>query len=144
VLWGLYYGVLIALERLFFRRVLERLPRVVQHGVLLFLVMVGWALFYFTDFSRLTTFFSLAFGSLGAPLWNAEVASRISSHAFWLVLVVVCCLPLGPGRGWLRRAVQRAPASVDVLQGLATVALTLLATAMLVGKSYNPFLYFRF
>jgi len=144
VLWGLYYGVLIALERLFVRRVLERLPRAVQHGVLLFLVMVGWALFYFTDFSRLTTFFSLAFGALGAPFWNAEVASRISSHAFWLGLVVVCCLPWAPARGWVRGAGQRAPVLVEVLQGLATVALTLLATAMLVGKSYNPFLYFRF
>ena len=56
MLWGLYFGVWIALERLFIERLLSVLPNVMSHFYLMMIVTLGWALFYFTDFSRLTTF----------------------------------------------------------------------------------------
>jgi alginate O-acetyltransferase complex protein AlgI len=143
VLWGLYYGVLIALERLFLKRVIDVLPRVVQHGLLLFEVMFGWALFYFTDFARLRAFLALAFGVSGAPLVGAQTLERLASHLWWLVIALVLCTPVERLALKLDLS-RRSMVTVDLLRSAAVIAITLLATAMLVGKSYNPFLYFRF
>ncbi len=99
----------LSLERLFLARVLEWLPRVVQHAYLLFVVMVGWALFFFTDLSKLRAFFSLAFGLSGAPLTSASTLERASTHLWWLLLALLLCTPverLGqrlPKEGLLRR-----------------------------------------
>ncbi|MDX2013209.1 MAG: MBOAT family O-acyltransferase [Myxococcaceae bacterium] len=142
VLWGLYYGALIALERWFLGALLSRLPRAAQHLWLLFVVMVGWALFFFTELSRLGAFFTLAFGASGAPGITDAGWTRLFGHAFWLPLALVLCLPL---ERWLFPKSQASTSAVGHLaRGFATAGLTLLATAMLVGRSYNPFLYFRF
>jgi len=141
VLWGLYFAVLIALERLALQRVLNALPRVFGHVYLLFAVVLGWALFYFEDFTRLAAYLRLLFGlgprSVGPDLLGVVVRE----HCLWLVLALVMCLPVVP---WLRA---RAPALTMRLAGavpLINVGALLLATAMLVGKTFNPFLYFRF
>jgi alginate O-acetyltransferase complex protein AlgI len=140
--WGLYYGVLIALERWFLGALLTKVPRVLQHLWLLFVVMVGWALFYFTDVTRLGGFFALAFGATEAPAVTDAGWARLLGHACWLPVALLLCLPV---ERWL---LAKPAASVGVpghlVRAFATAGLTLLATAMLVGRSYNPFLYFRF
>jgi alginate O-acetyltransferase complex protein AlgI len=142
ILWGLYYGVLIALERLFLGRVLDVLPRVLQHLYLMFVVVIGWALFYFTDFARLGAFIAVLFRWHGAALASADVGGVIRAHVCWLALTLAMLLPVGAA---VRRLVVRLP---PTLLGVGLVAfnlaIVLTATAMLVGKSYNPFLYFRF
>jgi alginate O-acetyltransferase complex protein AlgI len=143
MLWGLYFGVLIAVERIFLARLLEKVPRVLQHSYLMFIVIVGWALFYFTDFARLATFLKVAFGAAGAPLAAGDVGGVVIDHAYWLALTVVCCLPLaGPARERLEKVL--GPAVFGTATIVFNVSVLLFATAMLVGKSYNPFLYFRF
>jgi alginate O-acetyltransferase complex protein AlgI len=147
VLWGLYHGTHIALERLFLRRVLERLPRALQHAWLMLVVVVGWALFYFTDSRRLAAFLVAAVGQTGAPLVGTSFASTVQTHVFWLALALLWCTPL-PGRALtaarvvLRRASNVAVDAVVIAS--ADVVLLLFAVALLVGRSYNPFLYFRF
>jgi len=148
LLWGLYYGVLIALERLVLRQLLDRLPAVVRHSYLLAVVVVGWALFYFTDFGRLGAFFVAAAGQSTAPaLGSAGLGTMVAKNVLWLVVAVACCTPW-PGRALFAvRAVirERGGAVVDavVVSALSVVPLAM-ATAMLVGNSYNPFLYVRF
>lgn len=141
VLWGLFYGVLIAAERLFLGALLEKLPRVVQHAWLLFVVMLGWALFFFTDLAKLAGFFVLAFGFSAAPLVGPDTVQLVVTHAFWLLFAIVLCLPV---ERFVFPDTHAHGARVALSRGFATVLLTLLATAMLVGKSYNPFLYYRF
>jgi alginate O-acetyltransferase complex protein AlgI len=136
VLWGLYYGVFIALERLFLGKLLQKLPRVLQHGWLLLVVMLGWALFYFTDLHRLGDFLRALAGHQG---WHAEaVLPVLRAQAFWWVGALLLCTPLAQ---WLRSRLQRGPALVATF---ANAGLLFLCTAMLVGKSYNPFIYYRF
>ena len=143
VLWGLYFAVLIALERLFLRRLLDALPRVVGHLYLLAAVVLGWALFYFDDFGRLGAYLALLFG---AGAWSSPDLGRVvREHVFWLALALALCLPLAPRlRAWLAA---RAPATQAWAAAAAVpfhLGLLALATAMLVGRTYNPFLYFRF
>jgi len=146
MLWGLYYGAFIAIERLVLRRLLEALPRPLQHGYLLSVVVVGWALFYFTDLGRLGTFFGVALGVTQTTLWSSALTTTLLTHAFWLVLAFALCTPL-PTIMLVRlraRLDDVHPVVGATAIAVFNVSLGLMATAMLVGKSYNPFLYFRF
>ncbi len=143
VLWGLYFAVLIALERLLLRRLLDALPRIVGHLYLLAAVVLGWALFYFEDFGRLGAYLGLLFG---AGEWSSpELGRVIREHLFWLALALALCLPLAPRlRAWLAARPPAAQAWAAAAAVPFHLGLLALATAMLVGRTYNPFLYFRF
>ncbi len=144
ILWGLYYGVLVALEKLFLQRVLKKIPVVFSHLYLLFITAIGWVLFYFTDLNRLGKFLRILFG--GAPLWDSRVEIALLNNLFWLVLAMVFCMPVVK---WIKVFVsqwlEKEHLSAALLCQTAANALLLTAsTAMLVGQSYNPFLYYRF
>lgn len=146
ILWGLYFGILIGLERLFLKKFLDTLPRIVSHCYLLFAVMMGWALFYFTDLYRLGEFLKLLFGGGNHVAWNLEISLSLKEHMFWLIIALVLCTPvylLAYKKGY-EKLEQRSQSMGQVLLTLANILLLMGSTAMLVGKSYNPFLYFRF
>jgi alginate O-acetyltransferase complex protein AlgI len=110
-------------------------------------VTLGWSLFYFTDLSRLTTFFQILFGYGNAEMMGVTTMNDLSSHALWLVLAVLWCMPLGQWLQdkiqWLRFAHWR-PSTQSVLLLIVDSVLLFSSTALLVGQSYNPFIYFRF
>lgn len=147
MLWGLYFGVLIALERLFIERMLNALPVAISHFYLMMIVTLGWALFYFTDLSRLIDFFEILFGVNAASIVGATTKDDLTSHALWLVLAVLWCMPVGT---WLQdkyrclRFERWRPATQSFSLLVVDLSLLLASTALLVGQSYNPFLYFRF
>ncbi len=147
VLWGLYYGVLLAGERLLWGRLLQKLPGALRRLYLMLAVMVGWTLFYFTDLGQAAAYLRCLFGMAGLPLWDIATVITMVNNIFWLTLSVLFCAPLLPalrerlhfdtenrGGGWVL---------TSALTGLQLAAL-LICTALLVGNSYNPFLYFRF
>jgi alginate O-acetyltransferase complex protein AlgI len=148
VFWGLYYGVLLYVERLGLRALLERLPRVVSHAYLIVAVMLGWAIFYFEDTSRLVSFASVLFHVAEAPLTTLELHTTLRTHAFWLALALILCTPLpSMARAWASdRLAHLGPRwqSLAAADALLNALFLVASSAMLVGHSYNPFLYFRF
>ncbi|MBQ1237462.1 MAG: MBOAT family protein, partial [Oscillospiraceae bacterium] len=147
VLWGLYYGVLVILEKLFLGKLLAKLPRILQHLYLLFAVVLGWSLFYYTDLSRLGAFLPALFGLAGAGLWDVQLEVVLVNNLYWLILALVGCLPILPmckkrWEGWEKPALVRR--GFSAVQMLVSLALLAVCTAFLAGQSYNPFLYFRF
>ena len=94
ILWGLFFGVLIALERLGLRNLLEKLPGFISHFYLLFVVLISWVIFYFTDLSRAAQYLGIMFGLSGQPLTNSQTLLALEGNLFWLILAVVFCLPL--------------------------------------------------
>ncbi len=141
VLWGLYYGAFIALERLVLRRALEKLPRAFQHAYLLPVVVVGWALFYFTDIAKLGAFLKLLFFSTEAALVGPNLVAVLQEHVFWLAMALLLCTPVARV---VRARLEPYPVAAGLAGVAANVATVLVAAAMLVGKTYNPFIYFRF
>ena len=147
MLWGLYFGGFIALERLFISKLLDKLPVFISHLYLLLMVIVGWAIFYFTDFGRLLTFLKLLVGQGTVSLIGESTLSNLSSEAFVIALALFWCLPVGQ---WFREFLNRR--KINPLAkpagwiGLFVIDLCMLLTssALLIGQSYNPFLYFRF
>jgi len=143
IMWGLYFGLLIWIERAFLQRVLDKLPGFVSHGYLLFAAVFGWAIFYFTDLGKLFDFISVLFGSAGHDLWTFQVTDAITGHLWWVILAIICCMPV---YGFvLERAKRRfSPPSLLWIQGIVALLLFTVSVVLLVGKTYNPFLYFRF
>jgi len=147
MLWGLYFGVWIALERLFIERLLNALPVALSHIYLMMIVTLGWALFYFTDFTRLTAFFQILFGFSSATMTGVTTLDDLRAHSIWLILAVLWCMPIGDWIQnkfkWLRFDLWR-PATQAWSLLVVDIALLVSSTALLIGQSFNPFIYFRF
>jgi len=147
MLWGLYFGVWIALERIFIERLLNALPVAISHFYLMLVVTLGWALFYFTDLSTLIAFFQILFGINAMSTMGTSTTDDLSTHALWIPIAVLWCMPVGQWLQnkfrWLRLSLWPATTQTAVLL-VTDIVLLLSSTALLVGQSYNPFLYFRF
>ena len=140
VLWGVYYAVLLLLEKTFLLQWLDRVPAVVGHIYTCLCFIMGWVLFAITDFTQLGAYLGHMFSG---TLFDGTAAYLLRS--FWLVLVlaVIGCTSL-PKRLWSRWEGGMAPAASDALRTAWMVLVLLVSVAFLVGDSYNPFLYFRF
>jgi alginate O-acetyltransferase complex protein AlgI len=143
IFWGLYFGLLIWIERAFLLKILERIPRVISHAYLLFIALIGWAIFYFTDLSTLGTFFKVLFGGGQNETWSMSLTESLKNHAWWLLAAIILCTPVfGIVNSFLERRVP-VKSHFWILAVLAFV-LFLVSVTLLVGKTFNPFLYFRF
>ncbi|MDR2713817.1 MAG: MBOAT family protein [Clostridiales bacterium] len=144
VIWGLYFGVLLVLEKHLLKRFLHKLK---WGGILysFFFVLLGWVLFYFTDLTRALAFCKILFAG-GAPLDKATGILLINN----LPLLLLCAVASTPVPKLLKQRLINWPAAARWRPaGTATavafnMAILFLCTSALVGASYNPFLYFRF
>ena len=145
VLWGLFYGFLIMIEKEFLLRALDRLPAVFSHLYFLVVMLTGWVFFYFTDMSRVWAYLGVMFGLSGNPLGDVSTRLLFFNNIFWFLLAIAFCLPLVR---WFKRYFSRLESrKQDILlyvQPVMNVILLIVCIAQLAGQSYNPFLYFRF
>ena len=140
VVWGLYYGVLLTLEKLFFGKLLDRLPTAVRRLLTFLVAAVGWGIFYFTDFSALGAYF----GSL-VGINNRGLFTPVSSAwcLGYLPTLLICALAATPLGAKIAKKLERF-AWFKPVQLIGCVALFVLCVASLASQSYNPFIYFRF
>ena len=145
LLWGLYYFVLLAAEKLFLGRLLDKCPAALRHAYTLAAVALGWVLFAFTDFAAMGAYLARMFGAAGAGLGSA--AASFVSFLPLLLAAALCSLPLGSrfyARLGTRLSSGRLAAVLPAAETVTVLLFFLLATAALCSQSYNPFLYFRF
>jgi len=147
VLWGLYFGVLIGIEKTFLLAVLSRLPHFVSHLYFAIIVLVGWVFFYFESMHRGGQYLGTMFGFGGAPWADAESLIRLQNHEWLLAVAFLAALPLTARLHRIitdraRNAIQAVYLNALVPVGCA--ALLALSAILLVGKTYAPFFYFRF
>lgn len=142
VIWGCYYALLLLIEKFLLAGLLERLPALFRHVYALFFIMVGWTIFYFTDFGALGHHLSLMFGLTGEAS-DFTVLPVLEANAIWLTAALILCWPVY--QTIHAGLVARLPAAAVVAVDLALNLLSLgCAVSLLVGSSYNPFIYFRF
>lgn len=149
LLWGLYYFLLLALEKLFFGRLLEGLPRAVGHIYALTAILFGWLIFAFDgsdtalSFGDGVSYFLRMLGIGGAGFANSLDLYELLRNAILLVIALIACLPQ-PKRIFYRLYERYEGGRMQMLSAVSAVLLLILCTAYLVDSSYNPFLYFRF
>ena len=137
LLWGLYYGVLLIIEKTFLLKLLQKLPAFLRHIYSLFAVLLGWALFFFEDMEKLGAFFGKLFGFTAT---GESVLLYIGGYVPLFVAAALAATPLGK-KLWTKWE-NKSWHSWVALAG--TAVLLLLCVAVLVSQSYNPFIYFRF
>ncbi|MCI8842106.1 MBOAT family protein [Oscillibacter sp.] len=137
VLWGLYFGLWLILERFVFRDLLARTPVLVKRFYTLLVVFVGWGIFAMEDLGVCGRYLAVCFG--GGPLWSAPDGYRLRSWALILLLLALGSTTLAADL-WKKIPERGRKVLAPVLMALGLVV----STAYLVDGSYNPFLYFRF
>ncbi len=140
LLWGLYYGVLLILEKLFLGRLLEKLPRLLRQALTFLVASLGWGIFYFTDFGALGVFFASLIGVGNPGLFSALSWAWTLGY---LPLLLVCAVAATPLGAYLNKRLEGRKAWPWVRLLLGAV-LFLLCLGALASQSYNPFIYFRF
>ncbi len=144
IFWGLYFFVFIALEKAFLQKVLDKLPSFVAHFYALAVIIPGWVIFYFTDTTMLIAYVEKLFTFSAGPEGNMDVINTLTTHLFWLIMAITLCMPVYHRViAWVEKKAGRITLYDTVTVGF-NVALLFVCIAQLVGKSYNPFIYFRF
>lgn len=151
VLWGLYYGVLIALEHGVFKHVVKRMPRPLGTVLTLLAVLFGWTLFYQSDLSACARQLlammgvSQSGGALAFAGWmDAGTLHALRTYTVLPLIACVLCLPILPDLERFMRQRLRLQRTAQLLTVLFLTLGVALSIMNLVSDSYNPFLYFRF
>ena len=144
VLWGLYYCAALILEKYVLKDVLQKVPAIVARLYSMLIVLFGWLIFYYTDLPTLASAMAGFFGFAGARHAEAQALAghRVTVLLYanlWILPVLTLFSTDIPARffSWLK---SRVPA----VEPVYNAALLCVSFALLVGQSFNPFLYFRF
>jgi alginate O-acetyltransferase complex protein AlgI len=138
IAWGLYYGLLLILEKRF-AALLDRIPRFVRWGFTMLIVLYGWGIFYFVDTARLAQFSKAFFFANGVFDIGMKTASVFFGNLWLFPFFILGSTPLP-------RLLMQSPkgGAAELLKAALVVVSLAVCFLMLVGESYNPFLYFRF
>lgn len=141
VMWGLYYFVILFIEKLFLLKALDKLPKFFRHVYALLLIIIGWVIFASDDVSVLLPYLGSMFGANGA-VGGMDVYTLLTKA----VLIVICCVASTelPKRLFLSATGAMNEKAAFTIKSVMTIALLALSMILLIGDSYNPFLYFRF
>ena len=140
VFWGLYYFLLLMVEKLLGKKLLEKIPALLRHAGTLFLVLLGWVLFRIEDMTQLKEVVT------GMFTYTAGMPAYLAGHhdalypLFLLIPACIGCLPFGK---WLHRKLGDSSLAA-CLRSITAVLLFALCIFILLGSTYNPFIYFRF
>lgn len=148
IIWGLYFGLIVMIEKYTLLRVIGKIPSALLHVYSLLLVVTGWGIFYFDDFRKMTTFFQAYFGQ-STHATDFTVESALTDH-FWLwIVAIVLSMPV---RDAVANGLQKMmgsdshvyPVIINTSRILLSAVILILSTALLVGATNNAFIYTRF
>lgn len=147
ILWGVYFGIIVMVEKYTLLKVQTKIPAVFLHLYAILLFVIGWGIFYFDDFANMGKFFTSAFAQ-GGELTDFSVESALFDH-FWLwLLALVFCLPVRSFvTHWYDSHVKPCALKSFVAvttKTLVSIVILVLSTALLVGATNNAFIYTRF
>ena len=148
IFWGLFWGVLVAIEKLFLRKVLDKLPSLFGRIYLLAAAAAGWTMFYFEDLGKLKQCFLGMFGKSGIPLSDEITMSLLKGSCFVIIAAAVFSCPVC--RILSEKTEALASKSVfaytwaKIAENIVLVGILAVSSILLVKQSYNPFLYFRY
>lgn len=153
IFWGLYFFVLIVLEKFVLSKYLDRLVPVVRHAYTLFLIAVSWVIFANVDIARLGQYLKAMFG-VGVPVINDMALYQWTTHFFLYIILAIGCttfpkrfaeniwdflyIKMPEGMAKYKKEISFA------VTGIFSFIVLFICIIYLVSGSYNPFLYFRF
>lgn len=152
-LWGLYYFVLLFIEKVFLLKKMEQWPLFLRHIYGKFFIIIGWVIFALEDFAAIGGYFKALFG-IRHTLVNETAFYQWSSYGVLMVILLFAStrIPIRCVR-WIKEFVmgklpeairKRSSVIAFIVYGFYTICILFISLSLLVKGSYNPFLYFRF
>lgn len=140
MLWGMYFAILLILEKLFMLNALNRCPKIIRHGYTIILVLVSWMIFSIEDLANLGQYLQMMFGLNGVPIWNNLSLYYLRNNGLILLILIIASTPVLKNcyHQYIKDTKYEWIKPVLIIVGL------LISVAFLVDATYNPFLYFRF
>ncbi len=138
--WGVYFGVLLILEKYVFGKALKKTPSFFQHFYVVFAVVISFVLFNATTFTQAWDDIKNMFGMGGLPLISDDTVYNLKSYAVILIVSFFAATPVFRNLG--RKLEEKKITAV--LEPIVLAVILIICTAYLVDGSFNPFLYFRF
>lgn len=142
VAWGLYYGVILIIEKYLLSPVLDRLPDVVRHIYSIVLVVIGWVLFFSYSFGQAADYIRVMFGAGAHGFADRESMYLLTSNLILWLILIFGSTPLVHFR--YEHMLRTKKWNTTIINSVVYVALFIVCIAYLVTETYNPFLYFRF
>ncbi len=146
IIWGSYYGFLLLLERKFLSKILDKIPSVLSHAYLMLIVIIGWVFFYYIDITKGLKFIGILFGYGSNSLYDIKFEVEFLNNIVFLIFSAALSTPV------FKKIYAKAndfivinnyrPSKLAVL--VFNAVILIISTILLVGQTYNPFLYFRF
>lgn len=145
IVWGLYYGVLLIIEKLFLKRLLDKLPGIIRWIYTILIVIIGWVFFYHESLADGAHQIAAMFGG-GTGLSDPASVFCLKQYFVLLIIAAIACVPWKKVRQKLfpKDVFQKESISIYILRFVTATTLLVLCIVFLASSSFNPFLYFRF
>ena len=144
IIWGLYFGVFIFIERKIGNKRLRKIPHVITHIYSKLVIVLGFGIFYFEDLGRLGQFFAGLVGANGNALTDTALQTVFMNNVFLFAAAVILSMPVIPAvKKWVTSKAAGA-AVTGMAQIVCNAVLLAVCSIMLVNNTNNPFLYQTF
>jgi alginate O-acetyltransferase complex protein AlgI len=144
IIWGLYYGVILLIEKTFLLGVFEKIPSVFRYIYTIFLTVIGFTVFNANGMDGVANSLSAMFGISGLALYNDEAIYYLASYAVPLALGALLSTPIAKKICAHIESKAAGDIAMAVVKPVCYIAILLICTASLIDGSFNPFIYFRF
>lgn len=138
ILWGLYFGILLILEKYFLFRILDKISNKIRVCLTFVTVVISWVFFSSETATEAFSYLGKMFFLKGIPFANADAHYIFASSILIIMISAVCSTPL------VSQAFEMLKSKKAIFANFILLILMILSTASLIYTSYNPFLYFRF
>ena len=140
ILWGLYFGGILILEKTFMLKILEKAGKVFSHIYSIVLILIGWVIFAFEDLSQIGMYLQSMFNINN--FINNETLYYLKNYGLITIIGIICSTVI------VKKFIEKINKSnsniCGILETIIYMTIFVLCTANLVSDSFNPFLYFRF
>ena len=144
VLWGLYFAILLVIEKLFLKDIINKLPSFLQHIYAKFFIIISFVIFNNENIKDMFSVLCNMFNFRGLSLYNEFSAYYLKSYAVILAISIVGATPLL--KSIIVRINNRLTGEkfISIINPIFNMILLIIVTSYLIDGSFNPFLYFRF
>ena len=137
LLWGIYYGVILIIEKFVIKKYLDKLPSILKHIYTIVLVMIGWLIFNSDSISFFLHYLNNLFNFKMYAFANRETLFYMLNYGIMLIIGIIFSAPIA-------KKVNSDNKIINCIMIVVYIILFIISTAYLISDSYNPFLYFRF
>ena len=135
LLWGIYYGVILLIEKFVLNKWIEKWPNFIRHIYAIVIILIGWTIFAFCDLDYMFSYLKVMFGFNGNAFIDNTFLYYFNNYFILLIILVICSVPI---------KIKIDNKIFKIVKVLFYIILFIITISFIVSDTYNPFIYFRF